>query len=69
MLPSKFWQIQGHGPARDTDTGSEAGANATPSFFINGEFLNGAQPKADFVAIIDRQLAAATGKNSVLASR
>jgi protein-disulfide isomerase len=53
----------------DIEAGSHAGVNATPTFFINGEFLGGAQSEADFVTIIDRQLAAATAKNSVLASR
>ncbi len=54
---------------RDVEAGSQAGVNATPTFFINGEFLSGAQSDADFTKIIDRQLAAATGKRSVLASR
>ena len=53
----------------DIEAGSHAGVNATPTFFINGEFLGGAQSEADFVTIIDRQLASATAKNSVLASR
>jgi protein-disulfide isomerase len=43
---------------QDFRAGSEAGVNATPSFFINGEFLGGAQSDTDFAAIIDRQLAA-----------
>ena len=29
----------------------------TPSFFINGTFLSGAQPLADFEKIIDAELA------------
>ena len=53
----------------DIEAGSYAGVNATPTFFINGEFLGGAQSEADFVTIIDRQLSAATAKYSVLASR
>ena len=53
----------------DLEAGSQIGVNATPSFFINGEFLNGAQSEADFVAIINRQLAAANGKGSASASR
>ncbi|MBI2091997.1 MAG: thioredoxin domain-containing protein [Deltaproteobacteria bacterium] len=36
--------------------GSEAGAQGTPSFFINGIFLSGARPLADFKAIIDEEL-------------
>jgi protein-disulfide isomerase len=43
---------------RDVQAGFRAGVNATPSFFINGEFLSGAQSYADFVKIIDRQLSA-----------
>jgi protein-disulfide isomerase len=53
---------------RDIDAGLQAGVNATPAFFINGEFLNGAQAEDQFTTIIDRQLAAA-GKASVRASR
>ena len=33
------------------------GANGTPAFFINGRFLNGAQPINAFKAIIDEELA------------
>jgi protein-disulfide isomerase len=43
---------------QDFDAGSQAGVNATPTFFINGEFLSGAQSDADFTKIIDRQLSA-----------
>src|SRR5262249_53505716 len=39
---------------QDLQAGTEAGVNATPSFFINGEFLGGAQSAADFATIIDR---------------
>jgi protein-disulfide isomerase len=53
---------------QDIEAGAQAGVEATPAFFINGEFLNGARPEADFAEIIDRQLAAATG-NAVRASR
>jgi len=53
---------------QDADAGAQAGVNATPVFFINGESLNGAQPAEQFTTIIDRQLAAA-GKISVRASR
>src|SRR5262249_34394867 len=38
---------------QDFQAGSEAGVNATPSFFINGEFLGGAQSEADFAQNID----------------
>jgi len=43
---------------QDFDAGSHAGVNATPTFFINGEFLSGVQSDADFTKIIDRQLSA-----------
>lgn len=57
--------------AEDIEAGSQAGVNGTPSFFINGEFLSGAQSESDFAAIIDRELASASGKPkvAVLASR
>jgi protein-disulfide isomerase len=40
------------------------GANGTPSFFINGVRLVGAQPENQFTAIIDAQLLAAENKIS-----
>ncbi|PYV13701.1 MAG: hypothetical protein DMG21_20505 [Acidobacteria bacterium] len=54
---------------RDAEAGSQVGVNGTPAFFINGEFLNGAQSDADFDKIIDRELAAVGGKHSERASR
>lgn len=53
---------------RDLQVGSQAGVNATPTFFINGEFLSGAQSDADFTKIIDRQLAAPSGTTSTQSS-
>lgn len=50
---------------QDIRAGSEAGVDATPSFFINGEFLGGAQSESDFATIIDRQLAALGKTKSV----
>lgn len=41
---------------KDFQDGGEAGVNGTPAFFINGVFLNGAQPKEQFVAVIEREL-------------
>ncbi len=35
------------------------GVNATPSFFINGRYLAGAQPFASFAALVDEELAKA----------
>jgi protein-disulfide isomerase len=54
---------------QDLQAGSDAGVNATPTFFINGEFLGGAQSDADFTKIIDRQLSALPSKGSTQASR
>ena len=50
---------------QDFRAGSEAGVNATPSFFINGEFLGGVQSGSDFATIIDRQLAALAASRSI----
>ncbi len=54
---------------RDLQEGARAGVAGTPSFFINGQFVNGAQPEAEFIRIIDRELAAASGRNPHQASR
>jgi protein-disulfide isomerase len=43
---------------QDVQAGSEAGVNATPTFFINGESLSGVQSSAHFTNIIERQLSA-----------
>lgn len=40
----------------DFEAGQAAGVNGTPAFFINGVFLNGAVPKEQFKAVIDREL-------------
>jgi len=53
---------------QDFDAGSHAGVNATPTFFINGEFLSGVQSDADFTKIIDRQLSALGATASAQAS-
>ncbi len=42
----------------DTNAGMAAGVNATPTFFINGEKLQGAQPYSVFKELIDAKLAA-----------
>src|SRR6266568_2779882 len=44
----------------DTEAGRKAGVNGTPGFFINGVFLNGAQPKDAFTRVIDDELARAS---------
>lgn len=38
------------------------GASGTPSFFINGRYLSGARPAADFAALIDEELAKARSR-------
>lgn len=43
---------------RDAREGTAAGVNGTPAFFVNGVFLNGAQPAAAFEKVIDDELAA-----------
>jgi protein-disulfide isomerase len=53
---------------QDFQAGSEAGVNATPTFYINGEFLSGVQSEADFAQIIDRQLAVLSRRASTQAS-
>lgn len=42
---------------RDIDEATKLGITGTPAFFINGRFLNGAQPIEKFVQIIDEELA------------
>ena len=42
--------------AADSAEGTKAGANGTPTFFINGYRLVGAQPPDAFKAIIDKEL-------------
>jgi protein-disulfide isomerase len=41
----------------DMQAGSRSGVQGTPAFFINGIFLNGAQPLSEFKRIIDAELA------------
>ena len=40
----------------DTRLASSLGVTGTPSFFINGRFLSGAQPFASFKKVIDEEL-------------
>jgi len=44
------------GVQADMELGQGMGVNGTPSFFINGKFVSGAQPFASFKAIIDAEL-------------
>ena len=41
----------------DVEEAQSLGAEGTPAFFINGRFLNGAQPLEAFVKVIDEELA------------
>ena len=40
----------------DLQAGSSVGVTGTPAFFVNGRFLNGAQPFEAFKKIIDEEL-------------
>jgi protein-disulfide isomerase len=48
--------------------GSEAGVQGTPAFFINGVFLSGAQPQAEFEKIIDSELASIQRRQAAVSS-
>jgi protein-disulfide isomerase len=48
---------------QDIQLGSRGGVVATPGFFINGTFVNGAQPSAAFEKIIDEQLSTSSQKH------
>jgi protein-disulfide isomerase len=50
---------------QDFRIGTGAGVVATPGFFVNGTFLNGAQPAAAFEKIIDEELSRASGSKSI----
>ncbi len=58
------WQACRKDPAMEAEIqndladGSKAGVTGTPAFFINGVFINGAQPYERFKSIIDRELSA-----------
>ncbi len=41
---------------KDLDEGARLGVNGTPTFFINGRVLSGAQPLETFVGIVDDEL-------------
>jgi protein-disulfide isomerase len=43
----------------DSKKGTEVGASGTPAFFINGQFLSGAQPFDSFKKVIDQELSKA----------
>jgi protein-disulfide isomerase len=43
---------------QDVQMGSRAGIEATPGFYVNDTFVNGAQPPEVFERIVDQKLAA-----------
>ena len=49
---------------QDVQDGARAGIVGTPAFFINGIYLDGAQPAAVFERIIDEELSAADKKHA-----
>ena len=51
---------------RDIEEAMKLGLEGTPAFFINGRFVNGAQPLEKFVQIIDEELAFAQDKASTV---
>jgi protein-disulfide isomerase len=42
---------------KDSQEGMKVGANGTPTFFVNGQKIEGAQPFDNFKALIDKELA------------
>jgi protein-disulfide isomerase len=61
MDPSKFDQCLDSGEKKalveeDMKAGSAAGVSGTPAFFINGVFINGAQPYEQIKQAVDREL-------------
>jgi protein-disulfide isomerase len=52
---------------QDVQLAIRSGVVATPGFFVNGTFLNGAQPAAAFERIIDRELSAANAAGTTAA--
>lgn len=53
--------------AKDIQDGNSYGVSGTPTFFINGQPLVGAQPYAVFAAVIDAQLAKVSEGESTVA--
>jgi protein-disulfide isomerase len=41
---------------RDLQEGRRVGVSGTPSFFVNGRMLGGAQPVEEFVRLIEDEL-------------
>jgi protein-disulfide isomerase len=55
--------------AHDQEDGRKAGIGSTPSFFVNGVFISGAQPVAEFEKLIDNELKSAKNQTAEPASR
>ncbi len=53
---------------RDVQEGQKLGVTGTPSFFINGRLLVGAQPFGAFKKIIDQELAGGAGRKQAAAN-
>jgi protein-disulfide isomerase len=53
----------------DVQEGTKAGVTGTPGFFINGEFLNGAQTEVEFEKIIELELTISRDQTAMRASR
>ena len=55
--------------AHDQEDGKKAGVGSTPSFFVNGVFIGGAQPVDEFEKLIDNELKSARQQTAVQTSR
>ena len=55
--------------AHDQEDGKKVGVGSTPSFFINGVFIGGAQPVDEFEKLIDNELKSARQQTAVPTSR
>jgi protein-disulfide isomerase len=62
-----FQSVHHDAVQRDIDEATKLGLMGTPAFFINGRFVNGAQPLEKFVQIIDEELALAAAGSQVSA--
>ena len=61
MNPSEFKKCLDSGKfkaavKKDEEDGERIGVQGTPSFFINGRLLSGAQPEREFARVIDEEL-------------
>ena len=48
---------------KDLNDGKAAGVQGTPAFFVNGVFINGAQPFDNFKKTIDQELDEGQGED------